>query len=323
MATTLAAARLALWKEASSVPYLSRTPDDVAAVDSVINQVIERFLTEGKWRGTTCRARFTVYDGQITLPEILGTVLGWANTGLNGTCWGRGAVYSQWYDFVTHSSIRCGVGMVDIGENWPTFRDSPYETFKIKVVSNNSGETSHITLTGLDDYGRKIYRANGLEGVKLQIRNTPHTTTQVFSFLHGWIKSFRTRGIVRIYAVEVGTNEETLIGYINPGKLISGYRRYKLTGSVNETVVECMCKRAYVEAVADNDLLIPSSLVALKFGMKAIQYEDKNDFENGVKAMARAVDHLDKERSEWDGDNQLLTVRFVGDYGAGSIAQVM
>ncbi|MGK3945789.1 hypothetical protein ABK046_46520, partial [Streptomyces caeruleatus] len=84
--------------------YASRTSDDSLAVDSAINQAVERFLTLGKWRGDTVRARFRVYNEQITLPSTLLCVLGASPIrDTDATEDGEGvspyAIYSQYHEF--------------------------------------------------------------------------------------------------------------------------------------------------------------------------------------------------------------------------------
>lgn len=319
---TLANARQTLWKYGSSVPYASSTADEKLAVDGIINQVIERFLTSGKWRGTIVRAIFNVYNNQITLPHTLDSVLGALPVSDDNENYGSPiSVYSQWHEFIQGAPGKLldqGLrGLIDLGDGFVGFRDSPTVPFYLKVISDldETGET--ILVRGLDENEKQIYTAPSTEGLSIVLDNAGVTTAQQFTSLNYWVKSSSTNGIARLYAVDVTTADETLISIIAPGKTVSGYHRYQVPWEAER--IEVIAKRAYVPAVSDNDQIIPGHLGALKLGMMALRYEDTNDLDRAEQFMDKAITLLDNQLSEFQGDNLMPELSVLGEYGAGSI----
>ncbi len=419
---TLAYARQALFKYGSNVSYAVATASEKLLVDDIINQVCERFINSGKWRGTWTRGRFTVYDNQITLPAILETVLKvWpvftsaegVEEGCTSGCpyW----IFGKWFDLSTDATGNpdsgCIPGVVDMGEGFATFRDPDFD-FRVTAVPRlDEAGTATLLLRGSDTMGREVFSSTSTQGVSLTINSvTPVTTTQTFGAgkLRSWIKSAVSNGIVDLYAVpqdsfaemgpaavssasnlvvsalvgvpstaydigavilidgirhtitdstpeapssdlyvaevtlqvspnmstglshsvveyftESSTSEVTMIASIYPSELVSGYRRYAVPSVADGSVIQTLCKRAYVPAVSDNDLIIPSNLGALKLGMMALQYEDKNDWDRSEQFWQRAFALLDQDRQEFDGDSTRMILEFAGDFGAGSIVNVM
>jgi hypothetical protein len=340
---TLAEARQKLWKYAPGadgtfVTYAASTAADKLAVDTVINLVIERFLTRGKWRGDSVRARFRVYNNQITLPSTLEAVLGATpirdesadEDGSNIQPYG---IFSMHHEFLRsgpgNPSSATLYGLIDLGDNFSTFVE-PSGTFYLKAYSSTAETAKTILLKGLDSESKIIYTA-GVEGVSLTLTTSPgNTTSQSFTALASWQKSAATTGVVRIYSVDTSTAEETLLVVIPPGKTTSGYHRYRVPDGDWGDTIECLCKRAYTPASADNDLIIPSNLGALKLGMMALQYEDKNDpanaslywgpnFPDRTGRMAGAFDLLNADLEQFQGDSVVPAVQFQRHFGAGSI----
>lgn len=332
-ALTLAGVRQALWDKASDVPFSTATLTQKQSVDSVINQVTERFLAQGKWRGSIVRTLLPVLNnGQITLPDSLGTILGCRPfTDFNGcgNCWQQAfTIYSQWHDFSPSGSTWPGCnsrGLIPLGQGWPVFQDAPTSPFYVKVIADLvEGGSPTILLRGLDQYAGVIYQAGGTEGISVPITNaSPQQTTQQFNLLSYWVKSAPTAGQVRLHSVDVATGNETAMVIITPGKTVSGYRRYGIPGATNGDVVEAICKRAYVPAISDNDQVVPSNLGAMKLGMMALQYEDRNDMDNARLYMGEALALLDADQAEFNGDSEYPTFQMAADYGAGSIVNVM
>lgn len=333
---TLAQARQALWRyspgsNGTAVAYENRTAADSLAVDTTINLTVERFLTLGKWRGDTIRARFKAFDDQITLPSNLACILGATpirdvDSDEDGTSIVPYDIYSIYHEFLNSgpgnpASERL-FGLVDLGDNFPTFLD-PSGTFYLKAYSTTAETAKTLLLKGLNEDGKQIYTA-GVEGVSLSLTTSPgNTTSQAFTMLSSWQKSAATTGVVRIYSVDVTTAEETLLVVIPPGKITSGYHRYRVPDSDWGDTVECLCKRAYVPAVADNDLIIPGHLGALKLGMMSLTYEERNDMKNADIYMDRAIGLLNAELEQFEGDATIPSVQFQRQFGASRIPNLL
>ncbi len=348
MFLTLATARQALWKYSpgalgTAVDYASRTQADSDAVDNAINQTVERFLTLGKWRGDTGRARFRVFDNQITLPSTISCVLGATpvrdvNADADGVGIGPYSIYSIYHEFLRsgqgNPSPSCMRALIDLGDGFPTFID-PGGEFYLKAYSSTTETAKTILFKGLDSNSAQIYTA-GVEGVSLSLTTSPgHTTTQAFTRIASWEKNATTTGVVRVVAVDTTSGEETLLVVIPPGKLNSDYHRYRVPDADWGDTIECLCKRAYVPAVADNDPISPGNLGALKLGMMALQFEDRNDSANAAKfwgpnepenhpgAFWGAIDLLNAELNQFQGDAVTPAIQFAPSFGAGLIPAIL
>ncbi len=134
--------------------------------------------------------------------------------------------------------------------------------------------------------------------------------------------------------VDTTSGEETLLVVIPPGKLNSDYHRYRVPDADWGDTIECLCKRAYVPAVADNDPISPGNLGALKLGMMALQFEDRNDSANAAKfwgpnepenhpgAFWGAIDLLNAELNQFQGDAVTPAIQFAPSFGAGPIPAI-
>lgn len=338
---TLGAVRKALWKYAPGangtfVAYESRTTTtdgDEDAWDAVLNQCVERFLSMGKWRGDTVRARFRVYDNQVTLPSTLQSILGATpirDESADEDGWGifPYGIFSEMHEFLRSgpgNPSTCSMyGLVDLGDLYATFRD-PSGTFYIKAVSSENETAKTIILKGLDDDQNQIYSSSGtVEGVSLTVDETPGaTTSQEFTQFSAWEKSAATAGVVSLYSVDTTSAEETLLVTIPPNKLTSGYHRYRVPDGDWGDTIECLCKRAFVPVVADADIVIPGNIGALKMGLMALQYEDKNDLERAEIYWNKAFTILNSELEQFKGDSILPSVQMQPQYGGGQICNIL
>ena len=325
---TLGQARPLLWRYWSgdtAVAYADRTATDIAEWDAALNQASELLIRSGKWRGSLVRATFTVVDHQVTLPESLDCMLGATPVDDDQLNSGRPmALYGPWHEFVPNGVGKldgsCGTmrGITDLGDQFATFRIPPYTTFYIKATADLAETGKTILLRGLDQNLKIIYSSTNTEGVSLSINSTtPVTTSQQFTHLAYWVKSAATNGIVRLYAVDTVTAESSVIAIIMPGKTVSGYRRYSFPSACDGDALECLCKRDFVPVVADNDPIFPSNLGALKNALRFLRFEDKADDERAEAAWGKALQFLEDEQIEYDGDSAVASVSFAN--GAGDI----
>lgn len=266
---------------------------------------------------------FTAVGRQITLPESLDSILGATPLDADQENAGRPlSLFGPWHEFIPNgpgklnTACGCPGGFVDLGDLFATFRDSPYATYTIKATADLTETGKTILLRGLDQNRKVIYSSTNVEGVSLNINSSaPETTTQQFTMLSYWVKSAATNGIVRLYAVDADTAEETIIAIIMPGKLVSGYRRYRFPGAADGDIYECICKRDFVPIVADNDPIFPSNIGALKKGLQALKFEDTGDDERAMMAWAGAEQLLEQEQIEYDTDTTLSSLNFGNGFG--------
>lgn len=313
---TLANARDLLWEYAPcaadglKVPLSSATNEQKDYWRGKLNQVIERFLTMGKWRGCWVKATLPIYSGVITLPRQLQSC-----SGVNLSC-GPRVIHSRFWQFSqAHPSCSCSNGVVPINDASQTFV-VPSGNFKLKVVSVQADDGKKIVfIGGVDAAGNTIYSQE-----ELTLDNgLPPTTNTEWSSLP-LVQKGVTEGPVNLYAV--AGLDETLIATYAPGEKVPAYKQYRILNvGENDTNAECLCKLAYVAVVADTDLIIPGVYGALKHGLKALTYEDTSDDRQDAEWM-RAVNILNDDRHELDGEAQ-PSFRFDSDFGAGSIINVI
>ncbi len=103
---------------------------------------------------------------------------------------------------------------------------------------------------------------------------------------------------------------ETLIANYAPWEEVPSYKKYKVPDWNGQfTAALVLGKLAYVPAVNNSDIVIPSNYGALKMGLKALQSEDTDEDEHADQDWARCFNILDKEVLEIDSDAELPVFR--------------
>jgi hypothetical protein len=299
-------------------------PDD-ASVPGRINEACERFFVSGRWKGMLVEVDLDASQGYVTLPRRCEAILGITVDSAPRT------PFSRWYSFVpggpgqVTSSGHCGPELIlDAGDNHPIFRDSPYDSFRlrIKVPSTSDRDTgNYVVLKGTDADGNPVYSADGSEGLLLNLASAENTTTQYFSSLTGVFKPL-TNGYLTLWAVN-SAGAETQIGEYEPGETNIGYRRYRIVRAENAAtpVVRALCKRRFIPVLSESDDIIPDNMGALKLGLISLKYEDTNDLERATEYFQRALSLLNAELKEARG-SQFNTLRFSPHgFGLGKISR--
>jgi hypothetical protein len=305
--------------------HISPDGPDSLAVPGRINEICERFFVSGRWKGMIVEVDLDASQGYVTLPRRCEAVLGITVDKAPRTPFGR------WYSFVpggpgqVDSSSHCGADLIlDAGDNHPIYRDSPYETFRlrVKVPSTSDRDTGHyVVLKGNDADGNPVYTSDGSEGLSLPLTAAENTTTQYFSSVSGILKTL-TNGYLTLWAVNAA-GAETQIGEYEPGETNIGYRRYRVVRGDNSeaAVVRALCKRRYVPVMSENDEIIPDNMGALKLGLISLKYEDTNDLERATEYFNKALSLLNAELREQRG-GQFNTLRFSPHgFGLGKISR--
>lgn len=274
---------------------------------ALINEVQERFINMPSWKGIDGTASFNVYNNQITLPRELMTIKRAGYAGNEGAF--KVPIRNQWYQFHLNgpgiwnpNNPRIAfVGFEDMGDGFVTFRQSA-AAFKLRIVTDVA-ETGDITFYGFDQNGVPVYTGTD-QGVDLSLVTSGGTTTQVFGAGGlGRVVKPLTNGRVSLYSVDNDTGDQALIAIYEPGETVPSYRRYQVTGSTDESrTFKCLCKRAYVQAIQPDDLLVPDFLGAYKLGLMAISCESKQDTAQADYFWGRAVGMLNSQLEEDQGD---------------------
>jgi hypothetical protein len=95
------------------------------------------------------------------------------------------------------------------------------------------------------------------------------------------------------------------------------FRRYKVGEIDADTeypaVIETLCKRRFVAAEQETDLVIPGNLQALKMAVLALKYEDENDLKAANDYWAMSYSILNDEMKEDRGAAKInVQFRFNG-----------
>jgi hypothetical protein len=302
-------------------PYVAPADADDSVVNGRLNEVGERFINGGKWKGTMVDVAVSVFDGQITLPRSLETVLGVTFNGVPKR------VRPSWFHILGNGTGRLAAGKanagpVDVAGSFVTFRD-PTAPFYLRAETDAAIEADNAALTieGLDEDGEVVYTVDGeaaTRGLSLEI-DAPTYTDQPLSAIRAVIKPV-TKLPVKLYAVDTTTSAETLIAIYEPGETLPAYRRYLVSERTENEPVLVFAKRAHVPAVVDNDELIPPNFGAFKLGILALNYEDTNDLSLARQYWAEAYQLLNSEAKEHFGPNAGgLQIQGAG-FGAHGIA---
>lgn len=342
MLLTLAQARPVLWRYASNVPYSTAGDDDIKQFDYTLNRLCERFLIEGKWRSCFRRVTLQTYGNTLTLPRNLSTCLGCdqsaSGSSNNWWCSFPLNIYSRWHEFAASgpgltadSALACAIrGLIPVSDYAQTFAD-PTGTFYLRAKSTIASGRGITLAGGLDENGDPI---DG--NVKLLIANGTTTTTQKYTEMPV-IEKAVTSATVQFYSVDTTSAEETLLCVYAPSETVPQYKRYLIPDASDGDTFACLCKLAFVPAINDSDLIIPSVTDALILGLMSFQFRDKNDAERSAlymgpnypgrgdstakPLMAGAIDVLDSDRAEEDSA-EIPILNFPTTYGAGNIPQL-
>lgn len=293
--------------------HVSPDGPNTMLVPARVNELCERFFVSGKWKGMLVEVDLDASEGYVTLPRRCESILGITVQKAPRTPFGR------WYSFspggpgeVDLSSYSGPDLVIDLGDGYPTYVDSPYTSFRVRVKVPNASDRNngnYVLIKGTDSDGKAVYDSDGSEGITLNLAAADNTTSQYFSKITSITKP-PTLGYLTLWAVN-SSNAETEIGEYEPGETNVSYRRYKVTrADTSETpTVRALCKRRYVPVVSENDEVIPGNMGALKLGLISLKYEDTNDLERASEYFTKALSLLNAELREQRG-GQFNTMRF-------------
>lgn len=309
---SLAQVRERLWPLLDQqVPYASATQAQLDAATFRINQVSERIIGSGKWKNTLRRAVLPVYDEYVTLPREYGSVL--SITGMTDSgCCVPFTIYTKFHQLA--QSCFCSCSAISISETAATFI-TPEAPFTLRVKSTVTSGT--ITFYG--GYDEDGVQFNGGDTVNITNGSVDGTRTYGSMPETGQIQKTTTTVPVELYSVDED-GEETLIAIYAPNELIPAYKKYKIPNCSSQfSNALVMGKLAYVEAVEDYDIVIPSNWGALRMALKAFQNEETLEDQLADANWARCYQILNDEVQETDVDSEFPIMRVESEYGSTGI----
>lgn len=319
MLLTLAEVREKFWTFCNqTVAYASRTQAQEDDATFRINQVCERFITDGKWKWTMRRIVIPIYDGYVTLPRELETALGLKLVTTSGCCC-ISQIYTRFHEFAHMHTDCCSTGTYPISESATTFI-TPDAPFTLRVKSTVTAGKNITFYGGYDENDDEFFG-----GDTVAITNGTTNGTRTYNVMPptGGVQKEVTTVPVELYAVD-SAGAETLIAVYAPYETVPAYKKYRVPDwNSTFTSVLVLGKLAYVPVVNDYDIVIPSHWGALKLGLKALRSEDTEEDESADADWARAFDRLNAQVTEAEGDNEFPVFKVSSEFGCEGIINVV
>lgn len=239
-----------------------------------LNQVSERIINSGLWKAMDYAIEFDSTSGYVTLPRRAESVLGYTVDNRPRGVFGRMHEFQPsgpgFYDRLTYD---LGL-LVDYGEYPTEVVQTTALTIRL-TISSASDVGRVVRLYGVDSNGDTIFDANGREGVELTLAN-PTVDSAVDMVVTGVAKP-ELVGTLTISTVD-GADVTALSTY-EPSETRPLYRRYKVGTLAARTdgapVIRALVRRKFVPLINETDLVYPSNIGALKFGLIALNLEER------------------------------------------------
>lgn len=317
---TLADIRRKLWKQglAQDGPsnYADATTEDKTLWDERLDQVRERLFGMIRPERTIRRIDVPIYDHQITLPREAESLLGIKLLKDDECVSCPLFIYSRFHEFAEMGNWISGRTTRPLSETAQTFLD-PDAGFRLRAKSTQN-QGCYYTLTGGTDASDVEY----LDSVQLSITNGTTTTARVWNTLPQLQKQETAKG-VELYAVD-SNNVETQIAIHAPGETVPAYQRYLVPDGDNSdfTGARILTRLCYVKITQDSEVVFPSSAGALKLGLKALNYEDNNDWDNANGLWQQAVALIDQSKQLLEGEAEIPSLRSTPGFGCDGISNL-
>lgn len=287
---------------------VARVCTDTDEFTYLVNSATERMLQAGNWFGTEQLARICLYNGCISWPRYVGTVLGvrMCNQSVD--------IKNHWYSIVG-PAFNCGIqGYGDgwwgqfgfsgfNGRSYPVVGDTG-TTPLFSEITNSTGSYIRLYAVKREDWGKTVQLfghdsnnqplqekdadGNWVMGITITLAD-PHVQTTI-KIPPGGIRSVlkqETQGNVLMYEVDPddATNIRQLALY-EPGETNPSYRRSRFSGlcvdssgckdsdDVPIKAVDALFKLAYIPVKNANDFLLIDDFTALKFLIQCITLEE-------------------------------------------------
>lgn len=300
------------------VPNLS-SQANIDKFNLTLNLACERIINSGSWLGQFEHVAFLIPEGDyhFTLPMEYMSVeaMAFEREGQNGcVCRVPVQIRNQWsvlldggpflWNWATWSQFgfrSYNSYSNDRGDGFVTFRDSPYDEYTLKFELEDADDAGQeVLIKGYNEDGDRIFTpqsSSSYEGITFTMAYPTYSPSQHFTKQLYFLFKERFEGYLKVYAVDVATAEETLIGNYQPNDTNPSYKRYSVPNcNLNETfTVRTICKRQYVPVLFDTDYVVPSNLGALRTALTAIVYEQQNDPGRRDTEMAQAIKLLNDE----------------------------
>lgn len=318
-----------------------------ALVIQSINNAVQELMMEGDWPNVVDRYHVLCESGEITLPSHLDRLMQANIRGVPQT------IASPWWQFVAYGpgteEDRCGCGqwwgefdggwMISDRGEFPTRvsipedgADGPWTLLVTPQVQEAADAC--VTIQGLDGDGLVIRTdvSDGsgapewINGIRVPIDGTagvPVSDAQVFSEITAFTKE-TTNGYIKLEATN-GTDTIELSNYLFSDTTPSFHRYFsQWLDSLSSGADDCLrfvrarCRKRFVPASLDTDVLIITNLNALKEMVIAQWKRAADDTEGYTLHKVAAVDLMKKEAAAYRGKSRIPGLTFQRGFPVGS-----
>lgn len=274
-------------------------PDVVDALGKCNEATAFRRLTEAigmlqaksRWESSLGQIDICVTQSYVTLPRVVGTVLGVATNGKPNYL-----TDASWFDFHLN-----GPGVQDcvdcqyaqVAGTFCTIRDPSAPVYLVADLESAADNNALLRVFGTDANGAEIYTANPDTGVMeqgflvptifgFQVRNANAPSIARITRIQKAV----TNGRIRLLAVnDPSMTAHTLIGYYAPTETTPSYQRLKVPP---HSWVRVKFKRKNYAITSQDDFIFLNSSQAIILAIKAIKFrlDDKLDIASGYEKEA-------------------------------------
>lgn len=274
------------------------------------NLAQERLITAGEWPFCYARLKFAQYEGLIALPSEFEALIK-ADVDRSPV-----KVFDRWYEFLEYGPGQQDkqgwtASAIDRGES-PVYRQPGATAQVVRVTAAVDelvgDERRTVTILGYDGSGEWVRtEVDGVwqdgETVELkgdQEENYADTET-LFKVITQVIKP-ATNGAVSISYINE-FEEETIAARYRHNEVNPTYRTYFLPSIATDTtaLVHALVRRRFTPVAADSDLLLVTSLPALRLGVIGIAQQDAGKTVEAEQTFAIAAGILREEAKLYSG----------------------
>lgn len=293
---------------------------------SIINEVMERLMKRGGWWETEQLMRLCAYNGCITWPRYVGTVLG-----IKFQCTGEFQIRNNWW--ATMGPHCCagwgGDHTMRDANNSPFYNDIPCGGQQLRVyATKNEDIGKKVIFFGLDSNQQPLQRkVNGAwrAGFEVTIGMPYGSTGSVLISKVTKVIKEPTQANILVYGYDATQNTIRDLALWEPSETHPDYRRSIVhnfqcipTGcaesdGVRQRNLEALVKLEFIPVTQDYDFLAIDNFTALKFGIQAIRLEEANQDQAAEVKWAKAIQDLNFElRTKTPGQQATIQVRAEG-----------
>lgn len=306
-----------------SVSGLCSSSDEFVAI---LNEAMRRLDRRGGFFDTEVLVRLCVFNGCVTWPRYVGTVLGLRFCNCSDT-----DIRNNWYAIMGPRS--CGFSSshttVDAGTA-PCYNEITGDTGKnIRVYITKAEDAGKkITFFGIDPGGQPLQEKIGgawQQGITLTLKAPFVQSSQLVQRITSVTRE-PTQANVLVYEYDpVTPNSMTDLALYEPSEVNPRYRRSKIqnfnclpsscstTDGVRNRTVEALVKLEFIEVVNERDFLPIDCLDAVKLAVAAIRLEEANQDEAAEGKWVKALRELNfQDRLKQPGNQTTVRVNIGG-----------